>query len=98
MTGDVYTVKDMQQIMMVEQKCQRDILEGQNHVLDSINQHLLTLNGKVARHQEILIEKDRGIMDRVGSLETWKFQVVGGAIVLSSVSTVLVQLAFKLFF
>lgn len=93
-----YTIKDMQQLMMSEQKCQREILEHQNRTLDNINQHLITLNGKVARHQETLYEKERGHADRLGRLEGWQIKVMAGVAVITSVLTMFLQFLFKAFF
>ena len=96
MSKDSYTVKDMQQIMMAEQKVQRDILETQTRQLNSIEHHLANLNGKVARHQETLYEKERGHGDRIGTLEGWHLKMIGAASVISIAATLLIQLVFKL--
>jgi hypothetical protein len=92
-----YSIKDMQQIMMSEQKAQREILEHQTATLNGISQHLATLNGKVARHQESLYEKERGLLDRLVVLETFKTKIMGAAVLGSSLATILVQVLFKLF-
>lgn len=95
--SDNYSVKDMQQMMMSEQKTQREILDKQTATLNAIDQHLVQLNGKVARHQEVLFEKDRGHVDRLTNIENWKLKIVGGAVAISTLSGVFVQLLFKLF-
>jgi len=60
-------------------------LEKQTATLHGIEQHLATLNGKVARHQETIYEKDRGILDRLGKLEGWQIKVIAAASVVTGI-------------
>lgn len=95
--ADGYSIKDMQQIMMSEQKAQRDILEKQTATLGGIESHLKELNGKVARHQETLYEKDRGHGDRLSKLEGWQIKIMATISAITAIAVILFEQLIKIF-
>lgn len=86
-----YSIKDMQQLMMAEQKVQREILDKQTEQLEAIRVHLKELNGKVARHQETIYEKERGLIDRLVKIEGWQIKVAAGAAVITGLAVFLIE-------
>lgn len=71
MSSESYSMKDMQQLMMNQLDEIKKANVEQSKSLVAIDSHLSQLNGKVARHQEVLFsEPEGGIVSKVSRLET----------------------------